>query len=358
MEKLKGRVEGFVKTRLKDASFWLKFAAYALPGAFLLYVLYWNFLPFGYDKTFVINVGAPGDTSGEFHLESSKDLSEPKVAADGTTYRELNGIAYATFEPKAVLRNATLSVSVEGDGVSLIPPHIDFDPTSVNWNYVWDFSKEIPEKGLVSSAIYDANQKAAYFDGLSQIKVSQSANKFEEGPFTVYAEWMPQDSEDNAQQIVGHYNWELWQNATSVEFRAGRMNDAEGPAYSIKYPIVNPDAFFNQKHTVLAVYNPGENGYIELYVDGNFVDRKYIGVDTLWKDYGANKFSLSFGKSEHGIAKYFLGYIYNVQFSNKSTDETKNSINFVTKKDSINNITIVSKEPGFLNKINLYAQQK
>ena len=110
MEKILRKVAEWSKSPV----FWLKFAAYALPALFLVYVLYWNFLPFGYEKTFTIQVGAPGDTKGEFYLEPSKDLSEPKVAADGTTYRELNGIAYAVFSPKAVLRNATITVSVEG----------------------------------------------------------------------------------------------------------------------------------------------------------------------------------------------------------------------------------------------------
>jgi len=101
-------------------------------------VLYINFLPFGYNKTFTINVGSPSDTKvSEFYLEPSPDLSDRKTNTDGSTYRGLNGMATAVFKPNVVLKNAKITVEVEGDGVSLIPPYIDFDPNSVQWDKSW-----------------------------------------------------------------------------------------------------------------------------------------------------------------------------------------------------------------------------
>jgi hypothetical protein len=132
----------YVGRNKKRPEFWLRFAAYAIPLAFLLYVLYINFLPFGYHKTFTIQVGGPQDTSGAFHLEPSRNLSERKTAPDGTTYREFSGTINAVFDPGVVLKNAKITVSVDGGpGISVIPPQIDFDPSKVKWDYSWDFSK-------------------------------------------------------------------------------------------------------------------------------------------------------------------------------------------------------------------------
>lgn len=131
-----------------EAPLWLvrtlQTLAYGIPLTFLAYVLYINYLPFGYEKTFTIDVGAEGDTdsSQAFYLEPSPDLSERKVAEDGSTYRELNGIAYAIFNPPVVLKDAEITVSVEGEGVSIIPPVIDFDPDDYEWDYEWDFTNE------------------------------------------------------------------------------------------------------------------------------------------------------------------------------------------------------------------------
>ena len=175
--------------------FGLQFLAYAIPLSFLAYVLYINYLPFGYEKTFVIDVGSEGDTDSSqvFYLQPSADLGERKTAPDGTTYRELDGIAYAVFKPNVVLKDAEITIEVEGDGVSIIPPVIDFDPDTVNWDYEWDFTKGIPNE-LEGDAFYFDG--CAYFDGKSRLELPESADMFEDGPFTVYAEWTPENNED------------------------------------------------------------------------------------------------------------------------------------------------------------------
>lgn len=284
--------------------------AYGIPLAFLAYVLYINYLPFGYEKTFTIDVGTEGDTDTRqpFYLEPSRDLSERKVAEDGTTYRELNGMANVVFKPDVVLKDAEITVSVEGDGVSIIPPYLDFDPHDYTWDYSWDLGRSVPADLTGNAFVFDGE---VTFNGRdTRLELPNSANLFETGPFTLYAEWTPKDSESNAQQIVGHFNWELWQNADSVEFRVGRMNDGAGNFYSIKYPIEVKEEFFNTFHSAVAIYNPSENGYIALYLDNKFVEMTSIGRDMIWDKYGSE--NLSFGWTSHnsGESPYFEGILY------------------------------------------------
>lgn len=305
-----------LKARLRPnwraPEFLLTFAAYAIPLMFLGYVLYINYLPFGYHKTFTIEVGAPDDTdsSRAFYLEPSRNLSERKVDAEGKPYRELNGMVVAHFNPGVVLKDAQVTVSVEGgEGIEIIPPYIDFDPSSVEWDYSWDFTqgKEPQALGLVGDAFpFDG---CMYFDGKSKLELPDSADQFENGPFTVYAEWKPENKVDNFQQIVGHYNWELLQHSDSVTFQVGRMNSGTGPIYSVEYLITKD--FFNQKHTALATYSPSNNGYIELYIDGNLVDRVYFGTDTIYTDYN-NEQNVSLGESAHGAAQYLTGCVSSI----------------------------------------------
>ncbi|MFA5248487.1 MAG: hypothetical protein WC415_04665 [Patescibacteria group bacterium] len=59
-------------------------AAWVIPATVLLTILYLNFLPFGYSKTLVINVGTKNDDKGEFRLEQSQFLG---------ARQELDGLA-------------------------------------------------------------------------------------------------------------------------------------------------------------------------------------------------------------------------------------------------------------------------
>lgn len=312
-------------------------------------MLYWNFLPFGYNKTFTIQVGSASDTSGQFYLEPSRDLSERKTAPDGTTYRELNGLAYAVFDPKAVLKNAQVTVSVEGDGVSLTPIQLDFNPASVSWNNSWDFTqnKQPSQLGLTGSAYPFDN--CMYFDGKSKLDLPYSYNQFEKGSFSVYAEWTPKDSIDDFQEIVGHYNWELLQNKDSVTFQVGRMNNVQGPFYSINYPVSLD--FFNQKHSALAIYSPDPvNGYIDLYIDGHNTGRTYIGTAQIWTAYNSNQ-NFTLGKSNHGIAKYFKGCISSAHFVTKVVIPSTKNITFTTSNADQIRIPIISTSSSIIHSI-------
>jgi len=331
------------KKEIKNPIFWVRFTAYAIPLAFLFYVLYINFLPFGYNKTFIIDVGSATDTTAkEFYLEPSATLSEKKIDdATGETYRELNGLAYAVFKPKAFLKDAEISVSIDGDDVYLIPPEIDFSSEEIIWDYAWDFSQGLPKDWRGNAFMFE--DEFTFNGEDSRITLPYSKDKFEDGPFSVYVKWSPTDEENNAQQVVGHFNWEIWQNKDNVEFRVGRMNDATGPAYSIKYPF-DPDLFFGEIHRALAIYNPGENGYIELYIDDEFRGRTYFGKDKIYKNYGSE--NLSIGWSSHNNSKnpYFSGSIYDLGIISKNIVEPIKELFLEDiKKDKSVKIGIISR---------------
>ncbi len=351
----------------KKQIFWIRFFAYIIPISFLLYILYINFLPFGYNKTYIINVGSPNDTKiSEFYLLPSLDLSSRKIDKDNF-YRELNGSASVIFNPKTHIPESTITISANKQikdeaNISIILPKIGFNQDSIKWDYIWDFSPNInnnkatiPE-GLVGNAFVFDNE--VIFNGIdTRLILPNTADKFEEGPFTIYLEWKPKNNKDNAQQIVGHFNWEIWQNKDNVEFRIGRMNDAQGPAYSVKYPVT-PD-FFDNKHSAIAIYNPGTKGYIDLYIDNNFAGRTHFGEDKNWKDYNKNE-NLSFGWTPHNYNKspYFLGSIYKVKFIYKNIFISQSQASFKSTFNYPINISLETDSTTTIKQIQLNVHKK
>ncbi len=404
----------------------LTLLAYGIPLAFLAYVLYINYLPFGYERTFTIDVGAEGDTDSRkaFYLQPSPDLSAPKVAPDGTTYRELNGIAYAVFKPPVVLRDAEITVTVEGDeGVSIIPPVIDFDPDEHEWDYVWDFTKQetaftpqvseraladwlrcststeeiakwldqggtiigdfdlqalemtlgtstdsTPEAGsaiaspapseicvqlpvpdLVGNAFwFDGGM---YFDGNSRLEMPGTADMFEDGPFTVYVEWVPEESSNNFQQLVGRYSWEIYQNSNGTEFRIGRLNDDNRSFLSTK----STNFYNNSNNTLVAVYFPNtiqKNGFFDSYLNGNSTGRTPIGDSVFLEGYSAERV-LSLGKGDHGSANFFKGKIYNVRISQEELISKKNNISLLVVDHQALEMLLMSNQAKKIESINL-----
>lgn len=345
-----------LKVKLKDPIFWAKFLSYSIPLCLLAYVLFINYLPFGYHKSYTINVGSADDTKvSEFYLEPSRDLSDRKTAPDGTPYRELNGMATAVFKPNVVLENSEITVEAVGEGVNLVSPFIDFDSNSVQWDKSWDFSKGLPIDLInVNNKAYFFDG-AVFFDGTARLEFASSSDIFESKPFSAYAEWMPTDSQADSQQIIGHFNWELWQNKNSISFQIGRVNNANGQFYKINFPI-GAD-FYNKKHSALAIYSPKTtNGYIELFIDGVSSGRTYLGQDKIWSEYG--KKNISFGKSDHGVGKQFTGYLYKANLVSKNV--TPDNVNIKAKIDSTNkmNIYITSNNNSILKQLKLNVTRK
>ncbi|MCW1892286.1 MAG: hypothetical protein KIH65_003525, partial [Candidatus Uhrbacteria bacterium] len=343
----------------KHPIFWARFLGYAIPLGFLLYVLYLNYLPFGYHKTFTITVGSPDDTKvSEFYLEPSKGLSERKTAEDGTTYRELNGVGKVVFKPKAVLKDALITVETNDPGISFIPPYVDINPQEISWDIDWNLTKEVPQELENTNVFYFEGEP--YFDGTSRLEYASSSDMFEDGPFTVYAEWKPKDAENDFQQIVGHFNWEVLQNKNVVRFMVGRVDNAEGKFYIADYTIPDPTTFFSNKHALLAIYNPDPengNGYIEIYVDGYFGSRINIGNSVIWKDYNGTK-NLTSGKSGHGAAKYYQGSIYAIRIRKRTflKEYQKIYLDFSEIKSSIK-IPILSQTSSTFKNVKLHADQ-
>jgi len=320
------RIGNWLSKRVKTVEFWLQFAAYFIPILFLLYVLYINFLPFGYNRTFTIIVGSLGDTSGEFHLDPSRSLSNPIANATGTAYRLLSGGAVAEFDPQAVLSNAQITVSVQGSpSVFVIAPQINFDPSSLNWDYSWGFATSTPTDLIGNAFHFDSG---TCFDGTDRLQLPNSSKAFDSGPFTVFAEWTPQISTDSSEEIVGHYNWEFLQNKNAVEFQVGRMNNSSGPDFTISYPVTA--SFFNKEHSALAIYSPSSNGgYIGLYIDNVFIGETLIGTSTISTAYNG-KNDLTFGKSAHGGSAYFQGCIEQVDLLNDAFVTQGKQVSFET----------------------------
>jgi flagellar basal body-associated protein FliL len=291
---------------------WLMWLAFAIPVVILLVALYIAFMPFGYSKNYTLGIASDGKitSNGDVRLTNAK----------GTTLNSLSslyGSAAIVVNPPRTLHNATVNVSIQGNDVYLAKS-ISFKPDSETWNTVFDFTSNIPSS-LKGSAVYDLKKQCAYFAGNSSLNVPNSQDQFENGAFTVYAVWTPENSSANFQEIVGHYNWELVQNDDSVKFQVGRVaapnqtfKNLTGAVYTVSMPV--SPSFFKKKHTALAIYNPSDKGYIELWVDNKFGGMTPIGNDTIWKEYNEDRF-LSLGKSDHGVASYFTGCINEVRFA-------------------------------------------
>lgn len=305
----------------KDSSFFTKFLiflAFAIPITILGYALYINYLPLGYEKTYTLTIDEQGivsPLSNEIYLTNSqgrKLLSLPEG---------VNGQVNLVFSPNVVLKNAMLDVSIEGEGMYLATP---LNISEIDWEHDWDFTEGIPENGAFEgTAQFNQEQQCVHFNAYNEQALSllNSKDMFESDAMSIYVKWKPSSTSqllgDN-QQILGHFNWELWQNERSVRFQVGRMNDSNGTFYAINYPITSD--FFNKEHEALAVYSPDSegNGYIELWIDSNFAGRVSIGADSIYRDYNGNR-DLSLGWSPHNFGNnpYFDGCVYNAKIINE-----------------------------------------
>lgn len=339
---------------VKSPVFWAKVAGAAIPLGFLAYVLYINFLPFGFEKTYTINVGSENDTKvSEFYLEPSVNLSERMKGEDGSSYRHLNGYSIALFNPKQSLKNANVDISAEGSNISLITSKMVPNMETAIWDNIWDFTKNIPNTVLNNGAFYFDGK--TFLDGKSSVEVASSSKMFENGPFSVYAEWGSFDRDHDFQEIIGHYNWELLQNKDSVQFQIGRMNNASGTTHILKYPIT--EDFFETPHSALIIYSPAdENGQIDFFVDGKLVERRRIGSDRIWADYGSTNLSFGWTPHNYGRSPHFKGYLYKAAFATRDVLPRKNNISFSYSDLSEGAIYIFSDSTTTLKDVRLHVR--
>lgn len=329
----------------------LKIGAYLIPAILLLAVFYVNFLPFGYNKEYTMSV----DENGTVHSSSKNVWLEDAKGNKLTTLQDIYNYGYINVvaKPKVVLRNAIVKAEIEGDNVYFAEPNISMNPK--DWDYWWNFTKGIP-KPLKGKAKYDPNKSCVYFNGSNNetLYYPNSEDMFENDSFVVYAEWMPENSNGTNQQIIGHYNWDIFQSGNTLSFSVGRLENKSGARITINYPINGN--FFNKTHEAIAIYKADKEngmGYFELYVDGEFAGRKTINNQTIWEDYNSNK-DLTFGKSKHGSSEYFMGCIYSGGFNYEEIEYAKRTE--INTKDRRTGIPIVGE--GNLSSIKLNLVQK
>lgn len=288
----------------------LRFLAYFIPLCILLYVVYLNVLPFGYSKEYTINIDNDGkvySSSSEVYLE---DLKGNKIEKLDSLYGTVNLVV----KPRAVLREASVDVSVTGDNV-----YLGVEPSISSYDYEFDFGSGIPNE-LIGNATFDSSRKCVYFDGNSKLYLPNSSDKFENGSFVVYAEWIPEMINETRQEIVGHYNWEIWQYEDKIRaVIATKFSDIE-KFHAVEYPI--SEDFFNQKHDVLFVYSSNE--FIGLFVNNDFGKFTMLNNETIWGEYNGER-DLSFGSSEHGTAIPFNGCVSKVKIGQKFMFNQMNS---------------------------------
>jgi len=331
----------------------LIFLAFVIPLLILEYVLYINYLPFGYEKSYEL-------TLDENRLISSSSNEAYVVDNGGKRLLSLpegvNGQINVIIEPKVALKEASVDVEIEGESVFIGMP-LALNLTDVEWDHSWDFTQGIPE-GFEGAA--EHKEDCTYFDSADRqsIFLPNSENLFESGPISIYARWKPSEQSrilGDRQQIIGHYNWEIYQGEDSVRFQIGRMNDKEGPFYSVIYPIAAD--FFGNEHELLAVYSPDPEGkgYIELWVDGNFAGRTSIAGDVIFEDYNAGR-PLNLGWSPHNYRTqpYFDGCIYEAGILNSAIGE---NIKTGTLYFDNSEIKIPIKGHGSINSIKLDVRQ-
>lgn len=308
----------------------LIFLAFAIPIAILLYALYINYLPFGWEKSYTLSIDQDGvisPVSNEIYLinvQGRKLLS---------LLNGVEGQINLVIEPNVVLKDATVNVEIQGEDVYLGTP-LNLNLSDFQWDYEWGFVSQVPS-GLVGNAEYSSDEGCVYFNAVNEqiFSLPNSSDMFELTPMSIYVKWRPSETSQilgNYQQLVGHYNWKIYQGEKSVRFQVGRMNDSNGPFYSVSHPIT-PD-FFNKEHELLAVYSPDQTnskGYIELWIDGNFAQRVLISNDTIYEDYNRDK-NLNLGRSTHNYNKYpyFDGCIYNVKITNEAIKQKTLSSTF------------------------------
>ncbi len=281
--------------------------------AILAAVIYYvNFLPFGLNTHNELIFGKENDTLGVFKLLPSSAWGSRDVEQSGTTYRTIEGSAQITYQPKYVLTKSKISLTIEGDDVAAYTDTVPFNPELFNkWQHNWDLSTRIPTEFKGNTYLFDG---CTYFDGKSIMYYENTKDLFESGTFSLYVEWQPNEVLDY-QQIVGHFNWELFQSKNFVIFQVGKMAGTTSTTfYSIRAPI--DQTFFNKKHKILIQYKPDStNGYIEMFLDDKFVERRNIGSARIDPQYGDN--NLTFGWSSHNYQQNprFKGCLYRVAYS-------------------------------------------
>lgn len=205
---------------------------------------------------------------------------------------------------------------------------------------------------------FEVKDGCIYFDGKTRLVFPNSSDMFEVGPFAVYVEWVPEKAEDS-QQLIGHWNWEIFQNEKDAQFWIGRVYEG-GPAFSKRKEIKN---HLENKNTLLAIYNPiSDNNlesYIKIYLNGEISGKVNLKNNTIWRDYGRQDLSMGWSGPTWGPPErtpYFQGSICNIKFVYAELKPQKvNSIEFFSSDSEI--IIPIFGEGGRLKEVELKVQR-
>lgn len=155
------------------------------------------------------------------------------------------------------------------------------------------------------------------FDGLTDyVEIPETSDTFEEGDHT-FSLWVKSTGKrDSTKYILCHYNWRFyWGSDSKICFTVGRMNNKDGPAYSITAEV--PEIKSDWIH-LAGIYKPSENKIL-LYVNGEYAGETDIGKDRIWTDYGNH--NLLIGTSKHGAATFFEGLVDEVHIYDKALSQ-------------------------------------
>ncbi len=291
-----------------------------------------NFLPFGYEKTFTLDVGSLNDTREELRVDE-KTMGERQTTERGS-FRKIENQGTVIFHPRAVLREATLNLELKGEGLYFIKqPDLDID-----WDYDFDFT-EFKLEGT-DSLKYDEDG-CVIFDGETRLVYPDSKDKFEKGPFAVYVEWIPKKREGR-QQLIGRYNWEFYQHKEMVRLS---LSTKTHKSYSITSS--NTENLLHQKNNALILYNLS---YVALFVNGKLIEKVNTDSEGLRENYARD---LSMGHTRHmgGDRPLFEGSICQAKFAYKELKpERKDSLGFTVDTRKEMKISIFG--TGLLEEIN------
>lgn len=345
---------------------------YALIPLFLLgHAIWFNLLPLGFEEKYTLDLtdkDLKDDTVRNLYLDKKASLGEVFYNAQGNPYIEqsealkfrfradlvnttkanlflnipfssetdvylanndryyilnINSSAYPyktkigeiiLLGPKA---NPELEASLQtADPLFFDEPHYYFFPQSQEAYYLSiDFSQfNISDKRVLLGGNIP-EYKPAYtgdgrrFDGEDDfVVVENTADNFTNQSFIVQVEYKNTDANRSNQEIIGHYDWELYSDEGDLFLRMGRMNTKQGDFLELRTEHTN-----NTWEKAAFYYTPQDS--LKLFKEGVLKGVYFIGNDTIYDQYNKNR-SLTMGKAYHGSAMYYEGEIRSVQILN------------------------------------------
>ncbi|MCD5381817.1 MAG: hypothetical protein LR017_00695 [Candidatus Pacebacteria bacterium] len=295
----------------------IRIVAITAPIIFLLYTLYINYLPFGYSRTIVLDIGKRHDTNGAriLSLEPTRDLGDMATLENATsTYRPLHGITHLIFNPGVILEQATTSVTIQGDNVRLLRSVAALDISNTDWQYYYDFTQNKPlaTQGLAGTAFLF--EGCLFFNQDATLHLPNITHDLRKDRLAFAVTWKPVNDTLRYQRIIGGTYWDLFQHNHSVRLEVRSPRNIFEKTI-IDYPIA--EDFFHHKHTAKVVLDFSHSiPFIEMVVDDTLPISQSVPV----RDYTA----FTQPMEEHGLAagiqydtnnRRFNGCLYNLAFS-------------------------------------------